>query len=144
MKKDPLDISGMHNGASSRVFMNAARLRSTMTDAEVNLWEYLKTSPEGFKFRRQHPIAGYILDFYCHKLRLSIELDGGYHLNPEQMQRDTERTAYLHDMGILELRFKNDVIINNLEDWVEKFTAKLREVSPFRAGENKGITNDRP
>jgi very-short-patch-repair endonuclease len=142
MKKEPLEISGMHNGASSRMYKNAAKLRSTMTDAEAKLWEYLKTSPEGFKFRRQHPIAGYILDFYCHKLRLSIELDGGYHLTAVQRQKDAERTAYLNDLGILELRFANDVITDNREEWIVKFSTNLREGSPFRVGERAGITND--
>ncbi len=133
----------MHAGASSRVFKNAAKLRSTMTDAEVKLWDYLKTSPEGFKFRRQHPIAGYILDFYCHKLRLSIELDGGYHLTTVQKQKDTERTDYLLNLGKTELRFTNDVIIDSIEDWIENFNTKLREGSPFRAGASAGETNDK-
>ncbi|MEM6517631.1 MAG: DUF559 domain-containing protein, partial [Bacteroidota bacterium] len=80
MKKDPLKISGMHDSATPNIFKNAARLRSNMTEPKIKLWDYLKIKPKGFKFRRQHPIAGYVLDFYCHKLRLSIEIDGGYHL----------------------------------------------------------------
>lgn len=89
MKKDPLKISGMHDGAAPSVFKNAERLRENMTEPELKLWDYLKTKPMGFKFRRQHPIAGYVLDFYCHKLRLSIELDGEYHLLKQSKKKKT-------------------------------------------------------
>jgi very-short-patch-repair endonuclease len=102
MKKDSLKKSGMHDGATPKVFKNAAKLRENMTQSEIRLWEYLKTKPFGYKFRRQHPIAGYVLDFYCHKLRLSIEVDGGYHLKKEQKEKDIERTAYLNSVGIIE------------------------------------------
>ncbi len=143
MKKDLLAFAGMHYGASPRVFKNAAKLRTTMTTAEVQLWDYLKTSPEGYKFRRQHPIGCYVLDFYCHKLRLSIELDGGYHLTNDQVQMDAVRTAYINDLGILELRFMNEEILDNLEQWIVNFTTNLRESSPFRAGEREGKPNDK-
>jgi len=102
-----------------------------MTVAELRLWKYLKTKPEGFKFRRQHPIGCYVLDFYCHKLRLSIELDGAYHLSHSQKLKDAERTSYLTELGIVELRFSNEVIINELESWIEDFCEKLREGAPF-------------
>jgi hypothetical protein len=62
-KKDPLQIEGMHYGATPKVFRNAARLRKNMTDSEKKLWAYLKSKPMGYKFRRQHPISRYILDF---------------------------------------------------------------------------------
>ena len=88
MKKDKLEITGMHDGATPSVFRNAAKLRASMTETEIILWEYLKTKPMSFKFRRQHPLAGYILDFYCHKLKLSIEIDGEYHLQKEQKEKD--------------------------------------------------------
>ena len=78
MKNDPLKISGMHDGAIPEIFRNAAKLRANMTETENIIWEFLRTKPSGFKFRRQHPINKYILDFYCHRKRLSIEIDGGY------------------------------------------------------------------
>lgn len=106
----------MHHGASPNVFRNAAKLRGSMTDTELKLWEYLRTKPDGIKFRRQHPIGGYVLDFYCHKLRLSIEIDGGYHLRPEQKVKDMERTSYLKDVGILEIRFANDDVLSKFEE----------------------------
>ncbi len=115
MKKDPLKISGMHDGATPKVFRNAVKLRENMTELEKKIWDYLKTKPMGFKFRRQHPIAGYVLDFYCHGLRLSIEVDGGYHIKKEQIEKDLERTDYLKNLGVSELRFTNEQVLNNYE-----------------------------
>lgn len=130
MSKDPLKISGMHDGASPKVFENAAKLRESMTDEEKLLWEYLKTRPMGFKFRRQHPIAGYVLDFYCHKLRLSIEIDGGYHLKIEQKKKDEERTNYLKQVGVSELRYTNKQVMKDFENVVQSIVEELCEASP--------------
>ena len=139
MKKDPLKISGMHDGATLKVFRNAARLRDSMTETEKKLWEYLKIKPMGFKFRRQHPIAGYVLDFYCHRLRLSIEIDGGYHLQKEQKEKDLERTDYLKTLGILELRFLNEQVLNDYETIKSIINAQLSvDIPSGIEGERKG------
>lgn len=116
----------MHHGATPSVFRNAAKLRASMTETECILWNYLKTKPQGYKFRRQHPIAGYVLDFYCHKLKLSIEIDGGYHLKPEQIEKDIERTTYLKDIGISELRFTNDQVLNDFKGLIDYINSILR------------------
>lgn len=129
----------MHDGATPKVFRNAARLRDSMTETEKKLWEYLKTKPMGFKFRRQHPIAGYVLDFYCHRLRLSIEIDGGYHLQKEQKEKDLARTDYLKTLGILELRFLNEQVLNDYETIKSIINAQLGEDIPLGIeGERKG------
>jgi very-short-patch-repair endonuclease len=134
MKNNPLKISGMHDGATPRVFKNAAKLRSNMTEPEIKLWEYLKTKPLGYKFRRQHPISGYVLDFYCHKLKLSIEIDGGYHQNKEQKEKDAERTEYLNSVGITEYRFTNKDILNRFAESLEFIISKLRADTPSGVG----------
>lgn len=126
MEKDALKISGMHNGATPNVFRNAAKLRDDMTEPEMKLWEYLKTKPFGFKIRRQHPLAGYVLDFYCHKLRLLIEIDGGYHLTKEQKENDDERTKYIENLGITELRFTNNQVLQKYEDVITQINKRLR------------------
>lgn len=131
MKKDPLKISGMHDGATPSVFKNAVRLRENMTKAEIKLWEYLKTKPLGFKFRRQHPIAGFVLDFYCHKLRLSIELDGEYHLKPEQKEKDRDRTEYLKGIGIHEIRFTNIEIMADFKKTIKLIENILNKASLY-------------
>jgi very-short-patch-repair endonuclease len=73
--------SGILNlGAKNKDFVNAKVLRKTMTDAEILLWKALRNRRlNGFKFRRQHPIKGFIADFYCHEARLVIEVDGEIH-----------------------------------------------------------------
>ena len=131
MKIDPLKISGMHNGATPKVFANAAKLRYKMTEPEIKLWEYLRTKPMGFKFRRQHPIAGYVLDFYCHKLKLSIEVDGGYHLKNEQKERDAERTEYLKSLGISEKRFTNSQVLDEFENTLATINDFPSESNPL-------------
>lgn len=100
MKKDWLKISGMHDGATPAIFSNATKLRLSMTIFEEIRWNELKGKPLGFKFRRPHPINFYILDFYWHKKRLSIEIDGDYHDNAEQQAKDRFRTEYLNKVGI--------------------------------------------
>jgi len=126
MKKDELKNSGMHNYAPPTIFKNAARLRDTMTETEKLLWEKLKLKPLGFKFRRQHPINLYILDFYCHNLKLSIEIDGGYHLTKEQKVKDNERTKILNELGIKEIRFTNKDVVDDIENVILKIYQELR------------------
>jgi very-short-patch-repair endonuclease len=86
----------------------ARLLRRNQTDEEKQLWQSLKAGRfAGFKFRRQHEMGDYFLDFYCPIAKLSIELDGFQHGFPEQMQHDAERTKFLNTYGIEELRFWN-------------------------------------
>jgi len=129
MKKDPLKISGMHDGATPSVYRNAANLRNNMTEPECKLWDYLKSRPAGFKFRRQHPIAGYVLDFYCHKLRLSIEVDGNYHLKKVEKEKDKERTIYFNNVGITEIRFYNQQVIEKFDKVVKIIENELIKAS---------------
>ena len=96
-----------------------------MTKAESLLWEKLKLKPQGFKFRRQHPINSFILDFYCHKLKLSIEIDGGYHLTTEQRLKDKERTNIINELGIKEIRFTNEAVIKDMSNVMLKINQEL-------------------
>jgi very-short-patch-repair endonuclease len=96
-----------------------------MTVPEIILWNYLRKKPFGFKFRRQHPIQVYVLDFYCHKLKLSIEIDGAYHTSLEQKEKDIARTKDLNEVGIKEIRFTNDDVLNHFELVIEKIECEL-------------------
>ena len=107
---------GMHAGAKPELFRFAEKLRANMTEAEKMLWEFLRLKPEGFKFRRQHPFGRYILDFYCHRAKLAIEIDGKYHELPEQKRLDGIRTNDIVNSGIQELRFTNEDVINQFEE----------------------------
>ena len=87
----------------------AKQLRKNATPWENKLWyEYLRgLKKQGFKFVRQKPIGPYIADFYCHQLRLIIELDGSGHYTLEQQAYDRERTIYFNNLGYKEIRFLN-------------------------------------
>jgi very-short-patch-repair endonuclease len=116
----------MFHNAPAKSFQYAYRSREAPTPAEEKLWNALKGKQlGGYKFRRQHPVSHYILDFYCHAAKLAIEVDGGYHLSEEQKQYDTRRTADLLDLGVREIRFTNDQIIHNLEKVLEDIFATI-------------------
>ena len=96
-------------------------LRNRSTSAEATLWKLLKNSQAGgYKFRRQHGIGPFVLDFYCPLLRLCIELDGGVHQMPLADVKDEMRTKFLNEQGITVLRFENDVVLRNPQSIVEK------------------------
>ena len=90
--------------------------RKNPTEAESILWNALKAKGIGFKFRQQHIIEDFIVDFYCNEKKLTIELDGGYHNAPEQMKSDAERTARLKELGYTEIRFTNEQVICDFEN----------------------------
>ena len=106
---------GMHAGAKPEIFRFAEKLREKMTEEEKELWKFLRLKPEGFKFRRQHPFGSYILDFYCHKAKLAIEIDGKYHELPAQKKLDKARTIEIENRGIKEIRFTNEEVMNQFE-----------------------------
>lgn len=90
-------------------------LRNQATLAEQRLWMCLKGKQlNGWKFRRQYGIGFYIVDFYCPALRLVIEVDGGYHLAPEQQRKDQERQDFIASLGIHVLRFTNEQVLEEL------------------------------
>ena len=86
-------------------------LRQTATDAERRLWRRLREDLPQLKFRRQHPIGPLILEFYCHELRLAIEIDGSQHLLPEGALNDLTRTRYLEKRGIHVIRVTNTEVL---------------------------------
>ncbi|HAQ37227.1 MAG TPA: hypothetical protein DCX89_09280 [Saprospirales bacterium] len=111
-----VDKDNMFLGANALIFRRAEELRSRMTPPEKELWEVLKNKKlGGYKFRRQHPILKFILDFYCHEAKLGIELDGNIHEIPGQEIYDKERTEVLNEFGITIIRFQNDDILNDIE-----------------------------
>ncbi|MDX5437083.1 MAG: endonuclease domain-containing protein [Pontibacter sp.] len=111
----------LHNRAYLKE--NRKILRSHSTPAEGELWKYLKSGQlQGRKFRRQHSIGNYILDFYCPSEKLAIELDGHVHLLSAAQQADEERDEELAGLGINLLRFENKNIFHHLE-------AALQEIS---------------
>lgn len=89
----------------------AKKLRRPMTPQELGLWLRVKNRQlGGFKFRRQHPVGPYILDFYCAEVRLAVEIDGQTHWSADQERHDARRDAYLQAMGIETLRLSSETL----------------------------------
>lgn len=102
-------------------------LRNNLTPAENRLWLALKGKKlDGYKFRRQHSIANFIVDFYCFPEKLAIELDGGYHQDAGVQDHDAQRQAYLESLGIRVLRFRNEEVIYNLDAVLDTIYSVLR------------------
>ena len=120
--------NSMWKGASPNIFSKANHLRKNMTEAESVLWEKLINKKLlGYKFRRQHPISIYIADFYCHKLKLIIEVDGKYHATTEQQKSDLNRSNDLEFQGLKIIRFSNNDVLNNLPQVLKKISLKIKE-----------------
>lgn len=98
-------------------------LRNNLTHAEVILWKHLKGSQLGKKFRRQHSVGNYIIDFYCATERVAIELDGQHHYTEEGLKYDELRTKYLNSLNIRVLRFENARVLEELENVLEEIRA---------------------
>jgi very-short-patch-repair endonuclease len=103
-------------------------LRGSQTKAETRLWWCLRRKQLfGARFRRQHPLGGYILDFYCPELKLTVELDGGGHAQDNQKCHDEQRTEHLIKYGVTVLRFWNNDVFSNLEGVLLKIAEYLPE-----------------
>jgi very-short-patch-repair endonuclease len=91
-------------------------LRNNLTPAEITLWGYLKNGQVGgYKFRRQHGLGQYVMDFYCPELKLCVELDGEVHDSEQAFNHDEERTAFLQENGISVLRFENYIVREDIQ-----------------------------
>lgn len=105
-----------YHNAIERIFDNAKKLRRNQTPAEERLWKILRSHKlDGLKFRRQHPLSWFIADFYCHELKLIIELDGGIHELEEVKAYDIRREKKLRELGLTVIRFKNEQVYTEPE-----------------------------
>lgn len=105
---------------SSLITRRARKMRRAPTDAEQRLWYFLRNRQlGGYKFRRQHPLGHYIVDFICIKARLIVELDGGQHAEVKQRRRDEARTRYFESRGFRVMRFWNHDVLKNTESVLE-------------------------
>jgi len=113
----------------SRMTGRARRLRNNATDAEMLLWRGLRGKQmAGHKFRRQYPVAPYIVDFVCLDAKLVVELDGGQH--SEQLAYDGRRDAYIRSCGFRVLRYWNDQVMTEMQAVLEDIYRHL--MSPSR------------
>lgn len=122
---------------------NRRQLRNHSTPAEATLWKMLRNKQvAALRFRRQHAVGPYILDFYCPAINLGIELDGQVHFNPRAQKKDLKRTKYINEKtGINILRFENKVvfkypemIITAIEEYAEKYDELSHPILPLQRG----------
>jgi very-short-patch-repair endonuclease len=124
-------------GTSQAIQEQARRLRKEMTPAEQALWKCLRSRHlQGLKFRRQHPLGRFIVDFCCTEHRLVIELDGDIHC--DQQEYDQVRTKTLQNYGYRVLRFSNDMVLRHIEKVLEAIVAAATPLPSPRTGRGKG------
>jgi very-short-patch-repair endonuclease len=116
----------IHNKKHLKTFRR--ELRNNLTPAEATMWKALQQKKlEGRKFRRQHSVGKYVLDFYCPTERLAVELDGAEHFTVHGSLHDEERDDYLKSLNIRVVRFENKEVYNNLEMVLEEIKSYFRE-----------------
>ena len=108
----------------------ARELRKQMTPPERRLWNVLKTRPGGFKFRRQHNLNPYVLDFFCHTAALAVEVDGLAHELGSNPARDLRRDQWVSNKGIKTLRFRALDVRDNLEGVLAMIVEECRSRAP--------------
>jgi very-short-patch-repair endonuclease len=105
----------MSRNTSPEVRAAARAMRRNPTPAERALWHVLRDrAVNGLRFRRQHPLDGLVLDFFCAEIGLCVELDGGVHDTPEQREKDAARTTHLGSRGIRVIRFRNEEVLQDM------------------------------
>ncbi len=121
---------------SHRLTPIAQRLRREATKAERILWRAINRGQiEGFKFRRQVPLCGYIVDFACHEARLVVELDGATHSTEDELAADADRQKKIEDEGYAVLRFRNAEVYDNLDGVIETMWLKVGALRPRLAAD---------
>jgi very-short-patch-repair endonuclease len=114
--------------AAPVTYGKAKKLRKEMTDAEKVLWSYLRNRKfKGLKFRRQHPIDRYIVDFVCLEERLVVEADGYFHNLSDQKEYDMKRTKDLESYGLIVIRLSNEEILDNVPQALKKVEKLLAQ-----------------
>jgi very-short-patch-repair endonuclease len=108
------------------------KLRNNMTKSEIVLWKHLNHDQLGYRFRRQYGVGNYIVDFYCPKLKLVIEIDGNTHHEESVFENDRIREAYLQNLGLKVKRYNSGEIFNNLENVLKDIYQNCQEINEER------------
>lgn len=120
------DRKNMFYGATPILFELAKQLRNKQTETEIFLWEHLSLlNIPKIRIKRQHPVLYFVADFYCHKAKLIIEVDGGYHNIPEQYLYDKERDKELEDLGLKIIRFTNEEVFTQTEKTIKQIETEI-------------------
>jgi len=110
----------MFYGAGRLIFKRAEELRKNMTSAERIIWEHIRINKWKLKFRRQHPMSNFVVDFYCHRIKLVVEIDGSIHDVDDVKENDVLREKTLRSLGMTILRFSNDLVCNKTQEVLRK------------------------
>ncbi len=121
-------MTKIHNIESQK--QTRRNLRSNMTKAEIIFWSKLRGKQLGYKFRRQHGIGKYIVDFYCPELKLIVEIDGDVHGFNNKIKKDKDRQDFFENLGFIVFRYTNNDIKNNLTGVLDDLAVKIKS-SPF-------------
>ena len=114
----------------------ARQLRRNMTEAERHLWAKIRMKQlNGYQFYRQKPVGDYIIDFFCPRAKLVIEIDGSHHFVGETIEYDRIRDDYLSGLGLRVLRFSNSEVMRNIEAVVNRIGTEIPLNPPLRKGE---------
>jgi very-short-patch-repair endonuclease len=131
-KKRRTNITGKYlarlsPGSKASIQENARSLRQRQTDAEEKLWALLRNRQlKGKKFRRQHAIADYVVDFYCHECKVAVELDRNVHTSSDAVEYDQLRTNVINEIGVTVLRFCNHEVMNNPDKVLHRISEHLQ------------------
>ena len=124
-------MSRGYETASSDIYellkQHARDNRHEMTKSEEVLWNALRHEIQGYRFRRQHAIGDYIVDFVCLSKKIVIEVDGGYHIRKQQIESDSIRTAYLENKGFHVIRFSNEEVNTNISGIIQTIKEELNK-----------------
>lgn len=126
MKSNSLLEHDLFGRAKPKTFENARLLRNALTEAENLLWHNLRNRKlAGAKFRRQHPMNQFIVDFYCAHSKLALEVDGEIHHSKESSEHDENRTYELEQLGIKVIRFSNNQVLNAIDEVLTEIVKHL-------------------
>ena len=123
-------LKDMFFDATPGIFEKAKILRSNLTQTETILWNRLRKKQLGVKFRRQHPIGFFIVDFYCHEKKLVIEIDGEYHLRSSQIINDEDRDLELQNLGLNVIRFTDHQVLNEIDRVLDEISNYIGSRTP--------------
>ncbi|MBL0069563.1 MAG: endonuclease domain-containing protein [Chitinophagaceae bacterium] len=130
-------MSDMFYGAIKSIFARAEELRKNQTEDEKLLWQRLKRNQLGVRFKRQHPIWMYIADFYCHELKLVIEVDGSIHNVKEVIENDMIRQEDIVSFGIRVIRFTNIEVRTDIGSVISRIQTIINELQANQKNNEK-------
>ena len=122
-------VGGAMARTTRQTVLKARQLRKTMSKPEIMLWQQLRKKPLGIKFRRQHPIGSYIVDFYCPSAKLAIEVDGMAHDMGDRPERDERREWDLFGIGVEVIRIAAQDVLHDPTDVADRI---LRYIQSLR------------